>query len=62
MKRIDKVRQMSSKELALMLDCISRCCQSQMMCQDCPLGEYCSECCSPATIKEWLEQEVQEDA
>ena len=59
MKRIDKIRQMSSEELAKMLVEIGNC--ETSLCVDCPLGD--SEACDDANkLAQWLEEEVQEDA
>ena len=60
MKRIDKIRQMSSEELAKVLVRISDCIITYR-CEECLLAgsEGCGE---PDIVEEWLEEEVQEDA
>ena len=60
MKRIDKIRQMSSEELAKVLVDISNC-QFKDGCEECWLAES-NGCYRPLVLEEWLEEEVQEDA
>lgn len=64
MKRIDKIRQMSSEELANKLFIMIECCNitgsDEYDCDVCPLsGALCG---SVDGIMEWLEAEVKEDA
>lgn len=59
MKRIDKIRQMSSEELAKVLVAIRNC--VNISCRNCPL--FCSGGCNdPDILSGWLEEEVEEDA
>lgn len=60
MKRIDKIRQMSSEELAKALVDTSEC-ENVPYCKGC-LMEGSEACCNPEKLAEWLEEEVQEDA
>lgn len=59
MKRIDKIRQMSSEELAKVLFLITERCCVDFDCEMCPLEN--ADCCSGVGVMEWLEEEVQED-
>ncbi len=60
MKRIDKIRQMSSEELARVLIRISNC-VTTYRCEECLLGGSAG-CGEPDIVAKWLEEEVQEDA
>ena len=60
MKRIDKIRQMSSEELARILVDISNC-QFEDECEECLLASS-GGCGEPDIVAKWLEEEVQEDA
>lgn len=60
MKRIDKIRQMSSEELARCLSAIGGC-YFNSDCEGCFL--YGADICyEPDKLAKWLEEEVQEDA
>lgn len=59
MKRIDKIRQMTSEKLAKAIIRISEC-QITDYCKACLLLE-CNACSEPEKLAEWLEEEVQED-
>lgn len=59
MKRIDKIRQMSSEELAMVLHGIGDC-QFRGDCEGCFLDG--AGCFKVDMIAKWLEEEVQENA
>ena len=60
MKRIDKIRQMSSEELAKVLYEIGNC-HYRVDCEGCFLSGS-GACYDPDKLAKWLEEEVQEDA
>ena len=60
MKRIDKIRQMSSEEMAKALGVIAGC-YFRGVCEGCFLSGS-GACYDPDKLAKWLEEEVQEDA